>query len=144
MERPRGVILDKPGSVSSCVLAGAPQRDWMASRLGPNPPESLVRLASDTFARLTAACGASVSLFTDADGIAQREAWRRWHLSSVLPVAGLIKAELSARFESSVRFNFDMYATDLQGRAQAFQKMVQGGVEPVEALQVSGLLAEDE
>ena len=123
---------------------GSPHRDWVAARLGPNPPESLVKLASDTFSRLVASCGASVSLFTDADGTAQREAWRRWHLSSVLPVAGLIEAELLARFETSVRFNFDMYATDLAGRAQAFQKLVAGGVAVNEALQVSGLLAGDE
>ena len=144
MERPRGVILDKPGSVSSCVLAGAPQRDWIASRLGPNPPESLVRLASDTFARLTAACGASVSLFTDADGTAQREAWRRWHLSSVLPVAGLIEAELSARFEVGIRFGFDMYATDIAGRAMAFQKLVAGGMSVEKAASVSGVLMSDD
>ena len=98
-DRYRAVIFEKPGSVSSCAMAGVPQRDWMASRFGPNPPESLVRLANDTFARLTAACGASVSLFTDADGTAQREAWWRWHLSSVLPVAGLIETELSARID---------------------------------------------
>lgn len=123
---------------------GSPHRDWVAARLGPNPPEALVRLAGDTFARLCAACGASVSLFTDADGTAQREAWRRWHLSTVLPVAGLIEAELSARFETSIQLNFDMYATDLAGRAQAFQKLVAGGMEVEKAAAVSGVLMGDE
>ena len=53
---------------------GAPRRDWQASRLGPMMPESMVRVADSAFARMVAACGASVSLFTDADGTAQRSA----------------------------------------------------------------------
>ena len=65
----------------------APQADWKPSRLGPMMPESLVRVADSACARMVAACGASVSLFSDADGTAQREALRRWHMDTVRPLA---------------------------------------------------------
>ena len=120
----------------------APQRDWQASRLGPMPPESMVRMADAAFARVLAACGVPPPLFTDADGTSQREAVRRWHLNTVLPLARLVEHELSVKLETDVRLKFDHYPLDLAGRAQAFQKLVAGGVAVNEALAVSGLLAD--
>ena len=61
-------------------------------------------------------CGAIVSLFTDADGTAQPEAWPRWHLGTVAPLAG---------------------------RGSAFKALVTGGVAVTQALATSGLLADD-
>ena len=112
--------------------------------MGAQRVEHPARVGYLLFAVKVAACGASGSLFTDADGTAQREAWRRWHLSGVIPVAGLIEAELSARFEVGIRLSFDMYATDLQGRAQAFQKLVAGGMAVEKAAAISGVLMGDE
>ena len=66
---------------------------------------------------------------------------RRWHLGTVLPLARLVEYELSAKFETDVRLKFDNYPLDLAGRAQAFQKLVAGGVAVQEALIVSGLMA---
>ena len=125
-------------------VSDAPQRDWMASRLGPNPPAEMVEAAQTAYARMLAAAGASESLFTDADGTAQREAWRRWHLSTVLPVARLIEHELSARLDTTVKLHLDQYAADLQGRAAAFQKLVAGGVDVERAAAVSGVLMADD
>ena len=120
--------------------ADAPQRDWLATRLGPSPTEPMVRLAQGTFSRMVAAAGASESLFVDADGTAQREAWRRWHLSTVLPVARLIEYELTQRTGYPVRLKLDQYAADLQGRATAFQKLVAGGMDLEQAARLSGVL----
>ena len=122
--------------------SSAPRRDWQASRLGPNPPETLATIRRDTFAAVLAATGTPPSLFTDADGTAQREAVRRWHLGTVLPLARLLEAELTAKLEAGVRLRFDAYPLDLAGRAQAFQKLVAGGVSVTEALATSGLLAD--
>ena len=119
----------------------APQRDWVASRLGPNPPESMATIRQDAFAAVLAATGTPPSLFVDADGTAQREAVRRWHLGTVLPLARILEAELSEKLEATVRLAFDAYPLDLAGRAQAFQKLVAGGVTVNEALATSGLLA---
>lgn len=120
----------------------APQRDWQASRLGPQPPEALARIRRDAFEAVLAACGTPPSLFLDADGTAQREALRRWHQGTVLPLARLLEAELTAKLEGDVRLSFDGYPLDLQGRASAFQRLVAGGVPVTEALATSGLLAD--
>ena len=122
---------------------GAPRRDWQASRLGPMMPESMVRVADSAFARMVAACGASVSLFTDADGTAQREALRRWHMGTVRPLARLLEHELTARLETTVRLRFDGYPKDLQSRAATFKALVASGMAPNEALAIAGLLDND-
>ena len=115
----------------------------MASRLGPHPPESMAQVQKQSFAAVLAATGTPPSLFVDADGTAQREAVRRWHLGTVLPLARILEAELSDKLEADVRLQFDAYPLDLAGRAMAFQKLVAGGVPVSEALATAGLLAED-
>ncbi len=119
----------------------APRKDWIASRLGPAPPASLVQAAENAFAAVLAATGTPPSLFLDADGTAQREAVRRWHLNTVLPLARLLAAELQDKLDGDCQLVFDNYPLDLQGRAQAFQKLVAGGVSVNEALATSGLLS---
>ena len=123
--------------------SAAPQRDWQAARLGPMPPESMARVRSDAFEAVLASCGTPPSLFLDSDGTSQREAVRRWHLNTVLPLARLLEAELSEKLEGDVRLTFDNYPMDLAGRAQAFGKLVAGGVAVTDALVTSGLLADD-
>ena len=125
--------------------AAAPQHDWRQSRLGPHPPEVLAQLRRDVFGHVLAATGTPPSLFVDnADGTAQREAVRRWHLGTVLPLAKLIEHELKAKLETEVRLKFDAYPIDLAGRASAFTKLVAGGVAVNEALVTAGLLAADD
>ena len=106
-------------------------------------PESMVRVADSAFARMVAACGASVSLFSDADGTAQREALRRWHMGTVRPLARLLEHELTARLETTVRLRFDGYPKDLQSRAATFKALVASGMAPNEALAIAGLLDND-
>ena len=123
---------------------GAPQRDWAQNRLGPAPPDALVAVSKDAFARVLAACGASPALFDDSDGTSKREALRQWHLGTVIPLAKMLETELSAKLETPVSLRFDSYPLDLAGRAQAFQKLVAGGVAVNEALVTAGLLADGE
>ena len=121
----------------------APRRDWQASRLGPDPPSTLAEIRRDTFEAVLAATGTPPSLFTDADGTSQREAVRRWHLGTVLPLARILEHELTGKLDADVRLHFDAYPKDLAGRAQAFQRLVAGGVSVTEALATAGLLADD-
>ena len=123
--------------------AAAPQRDWKPSRLGPTPPESMVAVSKDSFARMLAACGCSPALFDDSDGTAKREALRQFHLGTVRPLAKILETELSAKLETEVRLQFDLYNIDLAGRAQAFQKLIVGGVGVNEALMTTGLLSDE-
>ena len=118
----------------------APARDWVASRLGPNPPAALVQAAADGYERMLSACGCPPSLFMgNADGTAQREANRRYFLTTVLPVAKLLTHELSARLEAPVSFNFDSYAMDMVSRAQTVAKLVSAGVDLSTAKAAVGL-----
>ncbi len=121
--------------------AEAPRRDWVAARLGPDAPAGQVAVAKDAFARVLAACGASPAMWDDSDGTAKREALRQWHLGTVQPLARMLATELSAKLDAEIRLGFDLYNVDLAGRAQAFQKLVAGGIDPIKALQTAGLLA---
>ncbi len=117
----------------------APQRDWQSSRLGPMPPESMVRMADAAFARVLAACGIPPPLFTDADGTSPREAVRRWHLNTVLPLARLVEHELSMKLETPVTLKFDSYALDMVSRATVVAKLAQAGVPTATALEAVNL-----
>ena len=121
--------------------AAAPQADWKQARLGPMPPEAMVKLAESAFARSLAASGCSPALFDNSDGTSKREALRQWHLGVVIPLARQLEAELTEKLASPIRLKFDLYNADLAGRAQAFQKLVAGGVAVNEALATSGLLS---
>ena len=125
-------------------MSSAPRRDWIANRLGPNPPASLAEIRRDAFEAVLAACGTPPALFVgNADGTAQREALRRWHLGTVLPLAGMVEAELAAKLEAPIRLRFDAYPLDLQARATALAKLVETGMPRTEALSVVGLLFEE-
>ena len=122
----------------------APQADWRQQRLGPAPPEVMARLRCDAFAHVLAACGAPPSMFVDnADGTAQREAVRRWHLNTVLPMARMVEHELTRKLETPVRLKFDSYAMDMVSRATVVAKLTGAGVAPGVALAAVGL-ADDE
>ena len=88
------------------------------------------------------ACGVPVSLATDADGTSQREAWRRWVMGSVEPLLKVFGEECERKLETRIDFDLTgLWAHDLQGRAAAFQKMVQGGMDLAKAAGVSGLMS---
>ena len=64
-------------------------------------------------------------------------------MNVVLPMAHMLETELSEKLEAPIRLEFDNYPLDLAGRAQAFQKLVAGGIGVTEALATSGLIAAD-
>ena len=122
----------------------APQRDWMASRLGPQPPDAMVKLSNAGFSRMLAACGCSPAMFDDSDGTAKREALRQWFMGTVRPLARILEHELTMRLDTPVKLRFDLYATDLAGRASAFKALVAGGMAVDQAIGLSGLMADDD
>ena len=141
--RGKALLLETTAAGFGEGRSAAPGRDWMASRLGPNPPEAMAQVQKQSFEAVLASTGTPPSLFTDSDGTAQREAVRRWHLGTVLPLARILEHELTAKLEGEVRLTFDAYPLDLAGRAQAFQKLVAGGVDVTEALATARLLGDD-
>lgn len=122
---------------------GAPQRDWKPSRLGAHPPDVLRGLRSEAGMAVLSACGVPVSLASDADGTSQRESWRRFVMGAVEPLLEIVGEELSRKLETEIGFDLTgLWAHDLQGRAVAFQKMVQGGMALEAAVSASGLMNE--
>ena len=82
-----------------------------------------------------------MTLLERADGTSLREAWRQFLHSSVVPVAALVSAELSDKLAVDIGLNFDrMFASDLSGRARAFQSMVGGGMDVAKAAALAGLM----
>ena len=122
----------------------APQEDWKPRRFGASPPDALPTLRSDAALAVLAACQVPTSLVSDADGTAQREAWRRWAMGPLAGLAAVVEAELAAKLDQPVRFDFaGLWAHDLAGRASSFKAMVTGGMDPGKAAGLAGLMAGD-
>lgn len=142
--RGKSLLLETTAAGWAEGKSAAPQKDWRPERLGPHPPEAMEKIREGAFRAVLAACGTPPSMFISDDGTAQREALRRWHQNLVLPLARILERELTEKLETAISLKFDAYPLDLQGRAVAFNKLVQAGMEPGEALKVSGLMAGDE
>ena len=123
--------------------AAAPMEDWKPRRFGANPPVTLSTLRTDAALAVLAACGVPAALVTDSDGTAQRESWRRFAMGPLAGLAAIIEAELSAKLDTLVKFDFAvLWAHDLAGRAAAFQKFIAGGLDVDKALALSGLMTD--
>ena len=119
-------------------------QDWQPKRLGMNPPESEIMLRSDVGMSILSACGIPVELVSKGEGTASREAWRRFLHGSVDPVAKLVAEELTLKLEQDVTLDLSsLHASDIQGRARAFQSLVGGGMPIAEAASVTGLIGDD-
>ena len=123
----------------------APGRDSVPARLGSEPTAASVQAASDAFERALAATGTPSALFVaNADGTAQREAIRRWHLGTVLPLERVLEWELSRKLETPIKLTSDGYPKDMVSRAQVFAKLAAAdGITAQLALELGGLI-EDE
>ena len=144
--RGKSLLLETTQSGYGEGKAGAPSRDWSPARLGPAPTAALVELADHAFQRVLAATGTPPALFTaDADGTAQREALRRWHLGTVVPIAKMVEAELSTKLDAHVRLRFDGYPRDMVSRAQVFSKLIAAeGMTKEMALALAGLMDDED
>ena len=70
------------------------------------------------------------------------KAHRRFLHGTIAPVAQLLAQECEAKLDVAVTFDFSaLYASDIVGRAAAFQRLVTGGMTPAEAAGLSGLIA---
>ena len=140
----RALLVETTAAAWGEGRAAAPVTDWKQQRIGPDPPAALATLRSDAALAVLDACGVPRALVSAEDGTAQREAWRRFVMGSVEPVARMVAMELGHKLDTpGLHFTFEsLWAYDLAGRAQAFQKLVAGGVPVDEALATSGLLVE--
>ena len=124
--------------------AGA-RRDFDLARMGPDVPDSSVNLYRLSRNTILAATGYPPTLANEqADGTGQREAWRRYLHGTVAPLGALV-VEAASMAGLAITIEHDkLFASDIMGRARAFQSMVGGGMDMAKAAALSGLIAMDD
>ena len=124
----------------------APSQDWVQRRIGPEPHEGLCKLREQAQMAVAAACGIPPALlYSISDGTLARESYRAFLHSAVRPVARLVADEVEMKLGTRPTFDFNaLYAHDLAGRAQSFQRFAAGGMEVNQALALTGLLVQDD
>lgn len=125
--------------------AAAPAQEWTPKRLGATFSPATVPVYTATQLSVLAACGVPVELVHPSDGTGQREAWRRFLHGTVQPLARIVAGELGKATGGDVTITFEgLFASDIAGRARAFQSMVGGGLDIEEAARAAGLVSVDE
>ena len=114
--------------------------DLDTKRFGAEPPASLVELLDASTREIYAACGFNAALWGGSQAASVREAWRLALFGVLSPLGRLVEAELQDKLEDSVTLSWqELRASDLSGRARAFQSMVGGGMEVERAAGLAGL-----
>lgn len=118
----------------------APQKDWQKTRLGADPPATLIELRKQVMMSMTAAAGIPAELITGGlDANDSREAWRQFLHGSIVPVGNVIQEELQLKLQTDISLDFEeLFASDVQGRARAFGSLVTGGMSPEWAAMYTG------
>lgn len=115
-----------------------------AERFGAEPPQSLVNLLERASQEIYAACGFSRALWGDGNAAATREAWRLALFGVIAPLGRKVEAEMRAKLDDDVTLSWqELRASDLSGRARAFQSMVGGGMDISQAVSIAGLMVDD-
>ena len=123
---------------------GGGEVDLETKRYGAEPPQALVNLQDTATREIASACGFNPSLFQVGPAAAIREAWRLALFGVISPLGRKVEAELQAKLDPSIVLGWqELRASDLSGRARAFQSMVGGGMPVQEAIAVAGLMIED-
>ena len=123
--------------------AAAPMADWKPQRIGANPPAAFTSLRTDSAQAVLAACGVSGRVVCPrATRPASVNPGAGFLHGSVAPLAELLGAELREKLEvPDLRLSFDkLFASDLSGRARAFQSLVNGGMATDKAAGLAGLM----
>ena len=114
--------------------------DLKTERFGSEPPASLVQLVTIASQEVYSACGLNQALWGGSQAAAVREAWRLCLFGVLSPLGRLVESELQDKLEDTVALSWqELRASDLSGRARAFQSMVGGGMDISKAIAVAGL-----
>lgn len=95
--------------------------------LTPSYPKNNVAMFMTARQSVLAACGMPVALAENNDGGSQGESWRRYVHGTVAPLGKLIALE-AERIGLAITLDwYQLFASDIQGRARAFQSPAGGG-----------------
>ena len=117
----------------------APARDWVPQALGPVFPQWSPEILESTRLSVFAACGVPISLWSSG-AASSREAFRAFLVSCLSPLSAVIKAELDAKLETNISFDFSpLLSTDIVAKARAVKGLVDAGMDLESALKIAGL-----
>ena len=124
---------------------GSAKVELKSQRFGAEPPQSLVNLHEIAGREVMAACGFNAALFGAGGSAGTREAWRLALFGVLSPLGRKVEAELQLKMEDDVTITWgELRASDLSGRARAFQSMVVGGKSVEEASAIAGLMVPED
>ena len=109
--------------------AGGGEVDLAVKRFGADPPESMVHLLEASSREVWSACGFHSALFGGAQAAAVREAWRLALFGVLSPLGRMVQSELRSKLGDVTLDWSELRASDLSGRARAFQSMVGAGMD---------------
>ncbi len=116
---------------------------WNVKHFGPTVGAGMVEVAKMARAEALAALGLNEALFGGADSAALREAWRLALFSLIAPLGHLVESELRAKIDPGISLSWtELRASDLAGRARAWQSLVKGGMDLREASAIAGLMVD--
>ena len=116
-----------------------PDKDFDSVRIGPSPPEVLIKLRESAERSVYAAAGVP-PLSSNQDGTSQRESMRRFLHSTLGPVGVIAASELADKLATpGLTFSFKkLYAADTAGRSRSVGILVGAGVSLEQALTDTG------
>ena len=115
--------------------SSAPLTDWKPQRLKSEPDESLVGLCKDVPGQIGVLYGIPNVLTSGSGSETQtREAFRRFVLTAIEPLALIVSRALTRVFEVPVELDLSELAhADIAGRARAFKALTGAGMSPSDA-----------
>ena len=125
--------------------AGDAKVSLKSERFGGEPPASLVQLVDISSREIYTACGFNAALSGGSSSAGVREAWRLALFGVLAPLGRLVEAELQEKLDTDISLSWrELRASDLSGRARAFQSMVGGGMEVERAAGLAGLMVQED
>ena len=125
--------------------AGVARVDLQSRRFGAEPPAALIEQADFASREVCSACGFNANLFGAGQAATLREAWRLALFGVLAPLGRLVQAEIRSKLSEELTIGWqELRASDLSGRARAFQSMVGAGMEVERAAGLAGLMVEED
>ena len=139
----QGAMLFVEGMSENWEAGGQPAGDWGVKHFGPSIGDGMVEVAKMARAEALGVLGLNEALFGGADSAALREAWRLALFSLIAPLGHLVESELQAKLDPGISLSWtELRASDLAGRARAWQSLVKGGMDLKEASAIAGLMVD--
>ena len=118
---------------------GQKKKEWEQKRLGPNPPEHLVKLYESSQDSIFKACGIPLALMSE--GVGQREGLRHFIVTAIQPLGKLVEEYWLLSTGQKLELDFkELTQTDLAARARAYKAFIDSGMTPDQAQSASGIM----